>query len=138
MHAFSDVAESPAELLAVARKFARNLRAGDVVTLAGPLGAGKTTFVRGIVLELLGSDLVTSPTFTFWQEYPGRPPIRHLDLFRLEDPRELTELGLEEAFDGTAIVLIEWPQRAPQWIPKGARAVEIDGAGNEPRTIRIV
>jgi tRNA A37 threonylcarbamoyladenosine biosynthesis protein TsaE len=60
-----------------------------------------------------------------------------LDLYRLEDPRELPELGLEDALTGDAIVLIEWPERAPGLIPPGARWVEIDGAGDGPRTVRI-
>lgn len=136
MH-FETVLATPEELLACARRFARELRAGDVVTLSGPLGAGKTTFVRGIVSELLGDDLVTSPTFTFWHEYPGKTPIRHLDLFRLEDERELAELGLEEAFTPDAIVLIEWPERAPALIPSGARTVRIEGAGESPRTVAV-
>ncbi|HXP92156.1 MAG TPA: tRNA (adenosine(37)-N6)-threonylcarbamoyltransferase complex ATPase subunit type 1 TsaE [Candidatus Binatia bacterium] len=134
---FETVVRSSDDLVALARSFARTLKAGDVVTLTGPLGAGKTTFVRGIVLELLGADAVTSPTFTFWHEYPGNPPVRHLDLFRLEDESELTELGLHEAFDGAAVVAIEWPERAPSLIPSGARAVEIHGAGDGPRTVRL-
>lgn len=134
---FETVVRTPEELVALGRALARELKAGDVVTLAGPLGAGKTTFVRGLVLELSGSDPVTSPTFTFWHEYPGRPAVRHLDLFRLEDESELTELGLEEAFSGDAIVAVEWAERAPSLIPAGARAVEIQGAGDEPRTVRI-
>ena len=134
---FETVVRSADELVALARSFARELKAGDVVTLTGPLGAGKTTFVRGIVLELLGADAVTSPTFTFWHEYPGNPTVRHLDLFRLEDESELAELGLREAFDGDAIVAIELPERAPSLIPAGARAVDIQGAGDEPRTVRL-
>ncbi len=134
---FETVVRSPDELVALARSFARKLKAGDVVTLTGPLGAGKTTFVRGIVLELLGADAVTSPTFTFWHEYPGNPTVRHLDLFRLEDESELVELGLREAFDGAAVVAIEWPERAPSLIPAGAHAVEIQGAGDGPRTVRV-
>lgn len=131
------VARSEEELLQVARRFARTLCAGDAVAIHGPLGAGKTTFVRGIASELLGEDPVTSPTFTFWHEYPGTPRIRHLDLYRIEDPAELSELGLEEAFTPEALVLVEWPERAPGMIPPSARQVTIEGAGDEPRTIRI-
>jgi tRNA threonylcarbamoyl adenosine modification protein YjeE len=134
---FETVVQSTAELVELARSFARKLRAGDVVALTGPLGAGKTTFVRGIVLELLGTDAATSPTFTFWHEYPGTPTVRHLDLFRIEDESELAELGLHEAFDGGAVVAVEWPERAPSLIPAGARTVEIRGAGDGPRTVRL-
>jgi tRNA threonylcarbamoyladenosine biosynthesis protein TsaE len=85
----------------------------------------------------LGTDTATSPTFTFWHEYPGSPGVRHLDLFRLEDENELAELGLHEAFDGRAIVAVEWPERAPSLIPAGAKTVEIEGAGEGPRTVRL-
>ena len=136
MKQFERVVGGPGELIALAREFARDLRGGDVVTLSGALGAGKTTFVRGIALELLGADPVTSPTFTFWHEYPGTPPLRHLDLYRIEDEYELAELGLEEAFRGDAVVAIEWPERAPSLIPAGARSVEIEGAGAQPRIVR--
>src|SRR3974390_1796320 len=120
MH-FETVVRSTSELVELARSFARKLRAGDVVALTGPLGAGKTTFVRGIVLALLGPDTATSPTFTFWHEYPGSPGVRHLDLFRLEDENELAELGLHEAFDGRGIVPAEGPERAPPLIPAGPK-----------------
>lgn len=128
-------ARTPEELLRAARAFARTLRPGDVVAIEGPLGAGKTTFVRGLVLELQGGGHVTSPTFTFLHEYPGMPTIRHLDLYRLEREEELAELGLEEAFTPEAIVAVEWPDRAPSLIPPQARRVRIEGAGDGPRTI---
>jgi tRNA threonylcarbamoyl adenosine modification protein YjeE len=134
---FEKVVESPDELVALARAFARTLAAGDVVALSGPLGAGKTTFVRGLVRELLGADPVTSPTFTFWHEYPGNPVIRHLDLYRIEDEKELGELGLDEAFSADAVVAVEWPERAPSLIPAAARLVAIEGAGQGPRIVRL-
>ncbi len=80
-----------------AAEFARGLRPGDVVALAGPLGAGKTTFVRAVVTALHGADQSCSPSFTFRHRYDGDPPIEHIDLYRIDDPREVTELGLEEA-----------------------------------------
>jgi tRNA threonylcarbamoyladenosine biosynthesis protein TsaE len=120
-----------------ARTLARLLKAGDVVALSGDLGAGKTTFARALVAALQGGDAVTSPTFTFWHRYAGSPPVNHLDLYRIEREAELLELGLEEAFDGDSIVLMEWPERAPALVPAGAVRVTIDGAGDEPRRIVV-
>ncbi|MGC1379744.1 MAG: tRNA (adenosine(37)-N6)-threonylcarbamoyltransferase complex ATPase subunit type 1 TsaE [Candidatus Baltobacteraceae bacterium] len=117
-----------------AAAFARRLRPGDVVALSGPLGSGKTAFVRAIVRALHGADEGSSPTFTFRHHYGGEPPIEHIDLFRVEDPRELAELGLEEAFDGRSIVLVEWWRNAPGLLPERRYEVEIDGAGDAPRT----
>ncbi|MGH7707893.1 MAG: tRNA (adenosine(37)-N6)-threonylcarbamoyltransferase complex ATPase subunit type 1 TsaE [Vulcanimicrobiaceae bacterium] len=122
---------------ALARRFARTLVPGDVVAIGGPLGAGKTAFVRAVVVELHGADVATSPTFTFWHRYDGSPPIHHLDLYRIEDRAELVELGLEAAFDPAAIALVEWPERAPELLPPGAIAVAIAGSGDQPRTIWI-
>ena len=98
---------------AFAAAFARRLRPGDVVALSGPLGAGKTAFVRAVVRALHGADQSCSPTFTFRHRYDGDPPIDHIDFFRIDDPRESAELGLEEAFDGRSIVLVEWWRNAP-------------------------
>ncbi|HEY2553813.1 MAG TPA: tRNA (adenosine(37)-N6)-threonylcarbamoyltransferase complex ATPase subunit type 1 TsaE, partial [Candidatus Cybelea sp.] len=106
------------ETRAFGQRLAPRLRAGDVVALSGPLGSGKTTLVRAIVRALVGHDPSSSPTFTFWHRYGGDPPIDHIDLFRIDDPRETVELGLEEAFDGGSIVLVEWWRNAPDLIPQ--------------------
>jgi tRNA threonylcarbamoyl adenosine modification protein YjeE len=125
------------ETIAFAADFASRLRPGDVVALSGPLGAGKTTFVRAIVRTLHGCDAASSPTFTFWHRYEGDPPIDHLDFFRIDNSRETTELGLEDAFDGHSIVLVEWWHNAPELIPPRRFEVEIQGAGDDFRTIKI-
>ncbi|HZY98773.1 MAG TPA: tRNA (adenosine(37)-N6)-threonylcarbamoyltransferase complex ATPase subunit type 1 TsaE [Candidatus Baltobacteraceae bacterium] len=124
-----------AELNDFAEAFAHRLRAGDVVALSGRLGAGKTTFVRAVVRALHGSDQTSSPTFTFWHRYAGVPPIDHLDLFRIENPSETVELGLEDAFDGRSIVLVEWWEKAPHIVPAARYEVHIEGAGDSPRTV---
>ena len=121
----------------MAAGFARTLVPGDVVALSGPLGAGKTTFVAAAARALHGTDEVTSPTFTFWHTYEGKPPIHHLDLYRVEGLRDLATLGLEEAFTAHALVFVEWPERAPHLLPPQAYAVRISGSGNEPRDIEI-
>jgi tRNA threonylcarbamoyladenosine biosynthesis protein TsaE len=126
-----------AELSAFAADFARSLRPGDVVGLWGPLGAGKTSFVRAAVRALHGSEQISSPTFTFWHRYAGVPPVDHLDLYRLEDPRDLAELGLEEAFDGSSVVLVEWWRNAPGLLPPRHYEIEIQGIGDGPRSLRV-
>ncbi len=85
----------------------------------------------------MGSDPVTSPTFTFWHRYGGDPPVDHLDLYRVERPGEADELGLEEAFDGRSIVLVEWWKNAPELLPPVRYEVEIEGKGEEPRRVRV-
>lgn len=114
------------------------------MALRGPLGAGKTTFVRAVVAALHGSDeAVSSPTFTFRQRYdaPGgtAPPVEHVDLYRIEDAdAELPDLALDDAFVPDRIALVEWPERAEDWLPADRIEVAIDGAGDGPRTVRIV
>lgn len=134
-----DVLDGLAALDAYARRFAAGLAPGDVVALRGPLGSGKTTFVRALVRALHGSDAaVSSPTFIFRQRYDGTPPIEHVDLYRIEDPvRELPDLALEEAFAPDRIALVEWPDHAPDWLPENRIDVTIDGVGDGPRTIRV-
>jgi tRNA threonylcarbamoyladenosine biosynthesis protein TsaE len=125
---------------ALAAALAERLHGGDVVALSGGLGAGKTTFVRGIVRSLLGDDPVSSPTFTFRHRYEGPGlgfAVEHLDLYRLEDESELTELGLEEAFGPAILTVIEWPERAPSLVGLPAWRVAIVGSGDEPREVTI-
>jgi tRNA threonylcarbamoyl adenosine modification protein YjeE len=128
---------SEADLGAFAATFARRLHPGDVVAISGPLGSGKTAFVRAVVRALHGADQSSSPSFTFRHRYDGDPPIEHIDFYRIDDPRELAELGLEEALDGRSIALIEWWRNAPDVIPLRRYEIEIEGAGDEPRTLSL-
>jgi len=128
---------SETETAAVGRDLAQSLGAGDTVLLSGELGAGKTAFVRGLA-EGLGvpADAVSSPTFTLIQEYRGgRVPLFHVDLYRLDDPREIDDLGLEEiAADG--VLAIEWAEKLPRR-PSAAVEVSITHGENDLRTIAI-
>jgi tRNA threonylcarbamoyl adenosine modification protein YjeE len=129
------ILHSVEELDKFATALAHRLRPGDVVALGGPVGSGKSTLVRAIVRALHGADQSCSPSFTFRHRYDGDPPIEHIDFFRIDDPRELAELGLEEALEGNAIALVEWWRNAPDAIPPRRYEIEINGAGEEPRTL---
>jgi tRNA threonylcarbamoyladenosine biosynthesis protein TsaE len=95
----------------LAATFIATLKKGDVVFMQGDLGAGKTTFVRAAIQSVLGKEeFVPSPTFTLVQTYDSNPSIWHYDLYRLQDPEEVLELGMEEAFE-RGITFIEWAER---------------------------
>jgi tRNA threonylcarbamoyladenosine biosynthesis protein TsaE len=99
------------ETEAFGRRLAGALTAGDVIALYGDLGTGKTTLARGILRGLGFAGDVASPTFPIVQPYDGlTPPVWHVDLYRIEDPAELAELGLDEGLDDGALI-IEWPER---------------------------
>lgn len=128
---------SEAETAAVGRDLAHALIAGSVVLLSGDLGAGKTAFVRGLA-EGLGVDPadVSSPTFTLIQEYRGgRVTLFHVDLYRLDDPREVDDLGLDEIAAG-GVLAIEWAEKLPRAMP-GAIAVRINDGDGDVRAIEI-
>lgn len=125
-------------LPAFARELAQMLRPGDAVALHGDLGAGKTTLVRALVEALGGdADAVSSPTFVFRQHYGAKPPVEHLDLYRLDDPAEAHELGLAEAFGPNVLTLVEWAERLPELLPPGTLHVTLEGLGEGPRRITV-
>jgi len=107
---------SPAETEAVAGRLARELAAGDVVTVSGELGSGKTTFVRGACRELGITAHVTSPTFTVGHRYAGDPDVSHLDLFRFQGV-SAAEWGDLEPYFEDAICFVEWPEAAAGSLP---------------------
>ncbi len=119
-----------------ARGFARRLRPGAVLLLVGDLGAGKTTFVRGLAVGLgLDPESVSSPTFTLVQEYRGHPTLYHVDLYRLQGA-EIDDLGLEELAGGEAIVAIEWAEKLGER-PPGAIEVRLEDLGEDTRRITV-
>jgi tRNA threonylcarbamoyladenosine biosynthesis protein TsaE len=131
------VTSSEAETTAIGRKLASGLSAGSVVLLFGDLGAGKTAFVRGLAEGLgIPSGEVSSPTFTIMQEYRGgRLPLYHVDLYRLDDPREVEDLGLDEIADG-AVLAIEWAEKLRD-VQTGAIGVRITHGDGELRSIAL-
>lgn len=117
---------------------AGRLRAGEAVCLTGPLGAGKSTLARALVRALTTPDEeVPSPTFTLVQFYEGpRLAVAHFDLYRLSDPDEAYEIGLDEALEGGAAV-IEWPERLEGRLPPDRLDIEIALAEDGGRTARL-
>ncbi len=127
---------------AMGRSFAGRLVRGDVVLLHGDLGAGKTTFAQGVAAGLNVRDPVQSPTFSIVAEHTGSGidgrPIRlyHLDLYRLVDPGDLENLGYGQYIDPPdAISIIEWPERAGNWLPERFWLLSITHAANGGRRI---
>ena len=129
-------APSAAETQAIAERLGRLLAPGDVLALVGPLGAGKTTFVQGLArgLDVPPDRHVASPTFALVNEHPGRVPLVHADLYRIEHARELAELGLTDAFDRAAVA-IEWLDRFPDAAPADRLEIAIAFAEGEARTL---
>lgn len=121
-----------AATLALAAELACVLRAGDTVALFGELGAGKSTFARGVLRALGWEGDVPSPTFTLVQDYPTAPPLWHVDLYRLETPNEADVLGL---FETDAALLIEWPERLGARLPADALRLTLSGTGDAPRRL---
>lgn len=108
---------SPEETFNLAETFARYLKPGTLITLAGDLGAGKTLFAKGVAKGLGVTEHVTSPTFTIINEYQGRIPLYHMDVYRLEDEDEIYEMGFEEYFASQGVILIEWAERIKPVMP---------------------
>jgi len=123
---------SPEETEAAGEALGRRLRKGDLVLLEGELGAGKTTFVRGIARGTGSTAPVASPTFQLVRIYPGRLQLAHVDLYRIENSSELGELGLDELADDGAVV-VEWGDRIE--VPDAA-LIEIQHLGGDRRLIR--
>jgi tRNA threonylcarbamoyladenosine biosynthesis protein TsaE len=131
------ITHSESETAAVGRDMANRLEPGSVLLLLGDLGAGKTAFVRGLAEGLgVAPEEVSSPTFTLMQEYRGgRVPLVHVDLYRLNDPREIDDLGLEE-LGLDSVLAIEWAEkwRCP---PPNAIRVEMEHVGETERRLNI-
>ena len=137
------------ETWALAKEFAKELKAGDVVCLEGDLGAGKTTFTQGLAAALGVKGRVTSPTFCIVQEHakPGvgtqgdadpRPSMLvHMDLYRLNGEDDVVAIGWEDYLARGAVLAVEWPERAGSLIPPNARHVRFRHLGEESRAVAI-
>ncbi len=130
------LSKSPKATLKLAKDFAAQLRPGDIVGLIGPLGSGKTLFVKGLC-EGLGIDAaeVSSPTFTLIHHYRGTMPVYHFDTYRLGSDKEFEDLGYEEQFYGDGISVVEWADKVDKFLPKGSYMLEFEVAGEKSRRI---
>jgi len=120
----------------------RRLGRGDIVALHGPLGAGKTTLVKGIARSLLVEEPVTSPSFTLIAEYDGLREglpiiLYHVDLYRINHPQEIEDLGLEEILNASGICVIEWAEKAAEFLPDSAIRIDIGLSNGENRSVEI-
>ena len=125
---------SPEETERIAAALASELEPGDVVTVAGELGSGKTTFVRGAARALGVDGPVTSPTYTVGHLYPGRVPVSHLDLYRFEGMSNAEWGDLERYFDD-AVAFVEWPDAGAAFLPAPRAAVRLRHLGERHRLI---
>ncbi|UCG63106.1 MAG: tRNA (adenosine(37)-N6)-threonylcarbamoyltransferase complex ATPase subunit type 1 TsaE [Candidatus Zixiibacteriota bacterium] len=126
------------ETLALAGKLASLFRGGDVLVLCGPLGSGKTVFVRGLTVALgLDESLVNSPSFTLVNEYLGERPVYHFDLYRLGDTSELKEIGWDDYLERDGIVVVEWGEKAGDYLPSRYYKIDFAIADESDREISI-
>jgi tRNA threonylcarbamoyladenosine biosynthesis protein TsaE len=131
---------SEEETVALGERLARTLAPGTAVLLIGNLGAGKTTLAKGIVKGLGAAEPeeVASPTFTLIHEYLGAGRrVYHVDLYRLDDARAVEALGLDDLFDGDAVVLVEWGERFPALMPAERVEIRLAHAGDDAREIEV-
>jgi tRNA threonylcarbamoyladenosine biosynthesis protein TsaE len=133
---FSVITSTTEQTEEVGRVLGTMLEAGDLVCLFGDLGAGKTHFSYGVARGLQVQDqYITSPTFTFVNEYQGRIPLYHIDLYRLNDPSELEAIGFEEYIDSDGATMIEWAERAEEALPEEKLNVYISHVSENSREI---
>ena len=132
MEVFTKSAEETIEL---GKRIGAFLVPNDMVALVGPLGAGKTTLIQGIAEGVGVKDYVTSPTFIIINEYQGRIPFFHLDLYRLERAEDIEALGIEEYFTRGGASVIEWAEKLAELTPKNAEKIEIEIISETERKI---
>ncbi len=116
---------SPKETENIAKAFAKTLKGGEVICLNGDLGVGKTAFVQGLCKALGVIEPISSPTFTIVNCYEGKLPIYHFDVYRIEDPDEMYEIGYEEYIYSDGITIIEWSEKISEILPEKRYDIKI-------------
>lgn len=127
------VVPSQEELIALGRWWGEGMSGNEVYALKGPLGAGKTTLVKGIALGLGIEQTIVSPTFVLMCEYKGKYPLLHFDWFRIDTEKEVIDLGYYDYIERPGVKVIEWPEKFQALIPEGARWVTIEIEGSNRR-----
>ncbi|NUQ81777.1 MAG: tRNA (adenosine(37)-N6)-threonylcarbamoyltransferase complex ATPase subunit type 1 TsaE [Bacteroidetes bacterium] len=136
MHSWTS--SSAEETRSIGKAIGEKLNTGSVVALTGDLGSGKTTLINGLVsvFGIQGSQ-VSSPTFSIVNAYEGQVPVYHFDFYRIDDVRELWDIGIEEYWLLPGIKLIEWAEKCPEVLPAVHYRIHLTGTGDEPRTISL-
>jgi tRNA threonylcarbamoyladenosine biosynthesis protein TsaE len=138
-HALRLTSRSVADTQRLATVLSQVVQPGDLILLAGELGAGKTAFTKGLAAAIGIDETVTSPTFVLVQEYDGPLPLAHVDVYRLEHPAELPDLGLDDLLDGTRLVVVEWGDTIAAALPTDRLEVHLRfGATEDERAVEIV
>ena len=132
--------KSVSETIRIGKSIGRLLLPGDVIALVGELGTGKTQFIKGLAagVGVEKPTYVSSPSFTLINEYAGKVPFYHIDLFRLKGEREAEELGLEEYLGGEGVTAIEWADRIPSFLPKEMLFIRMVYTGKNTRSLEII
>ncbi|KQL17636.1 tRNA (adenosine(37)-N6)-threonylcarbamoyltransferase complex ATPase subunit type 1 TsaE [Cytobacillus solani] len=135
MKQFEFISNQPEETMDFSKRLAEFLKPGDVIALEGDLGAGKTTFTKGLALGLDIKRNVNSPTFTIIKEYQGRMPLYHMDVYRVEDSFE--DLGFDEYFEGNGITVVEWAHLIEEQLPQELLMISLFLGENGARKIVV-
>ena len=131
------ITKSAEETVELGKKIGAFLLPNDVIALTGQLGAGKTTLIQGIAQGVGVKDYVTSPTFIIINEYQGRVPFYHVDLYRMNSANEIEDLGIEEYFDRGGVCVVEWAEKLGELKPKSCQEIEIEVISETERKICV-
>ncbi|MCF6139520.1 tRNA (adenosine(37)-N6)-threonylcarbamoyltransferase complex ATPase subunit type 1 TsaE [Pseudalkalibacillus berkeleyi] len=135
MNAYKLILKSPEETMEAAEQLGELLQPRDLITLEGDLGAGKTTFTKGLAKGLHIKRVVKSPTFTIIREYQGRLPLYHMDVYRLEDSQE--DLGFDEYFEGEGVTVVEWAHIIEDFLPSERLDITIRRLNDDERELTL-
>ncbi len=132
------ITKSSEEMKNLGKEVGKLAKSGDLLAFYGELGAGKTCFIQGISRGLEVKDYVTSPSFTIVNEYQGKIPVYHFDLFRLDNTEEIFELGYEEYLYGEGLTVIEWAEKVEHFLPKEHLKIYIEFEDRGRRKISFI